>query len=406
MKKIGIYNPYLETRGGGEKVCLALASVLSEDKNNLVTLITHSPVDLRPMEKYFNVDLSNVRVKNLDTDRWYLLLLFKLPVLGGFKFFISDLYVARKLRRLDSDLFINNCYQSNLPSMGKHGVYMCMFPQKLTADPEKLGRLKAAYKNFLAWLYKKFIYKSQQAGVYTYDRIVSNSAFTQSYVKKYWGLDSDILYPICDDMYQPSIKRDKVILNVGRLFGFDEGSHHKRQDFLLETFAKLDDLHKKGWQLHFAGTAAKDKKALRFVEELKEKARGLPVYWHLNTSFQELKKLYNQASIYWHATGYGSDPSKYPEKQEHFGISTLEAMSAGAIPVVINSAGQKEVIIHQENGFLWDDEAGLAKLTREAIDLSSSDYERLAKKGKATVKLYDSQSFAKNVLSIFSKYLD
>ena len=38
MKTIGIYNPYLETKGGGEKMALALAEILSNDKNHEVTL--------------------------------------------------------------------------------------------------------------------------------------------------------------------------------------------------------------------------------------------------------------------------------------------------------------------------------------------------------------------------------
>ncbi len=39
---------------------------------------------------------------------------------------------------------------------------------------------------------------------------------------------------------------------------------------------------------------------------------------------------------------------------EHFGISTVEAMAAGCVPVVINKGGQREVVQHGVNGFLWD----------------------------------------------------
>jgi len=405
MKKIGIYNPYLETKGGGEKVCLALASDLSKDSQLEVFLITHTPIDLRPLEKYFNTDLSRVTVKNIDTERWLLKSLFKLPVLGGFKFFISDLYVANKLRDLDCDVFINNCYQSNLPNMGKHGVYMCMFPQKLDSDPEHIGRLKAAYKNFLDQLYKKFIYKSQQAGVYTYDKIVANSAYTQTYIKKYWGLDSDILYPICESMYDKSIKKEKIILNVGRFFGFDEASHHKRQDFLLETFAELKDLHKAGWQLHFAGTVADDKKARRFVSNLKKKSQGLPVFFHFNAPFSEIKQLYNQSSIYWHATGYGSDPDKYPDKQEHFGISTVEAMSAESIPVVINTAGQQEIVRNGENGYLWSSREELVKRTGQAIGLGAAEKASTIKSASETAKRFDDKAFYALALTIIGPCL-
>jgi hypothetical protein len=55
----------------------------------------------------------------------------------------------------------------------------------------------------------------------------------------------------------------------------------------------------------------------------------------------------------WHATGYGFDAEQYPAKQEHFGMTTVEAMSAGAVPVVLNTGGQREIVTHGDDGFLW-----------------------------------------------------
>lgn len=406
MKNVGIYNPYLESRGGGEKVCLALAAELSKDPDNKVFLIAHTPVDLKPLERYFNIDLTKVTVENIDTNRWYLLLLFKLPILGGFKFFISDLYVAKKLRRLSCDIFINNCYQSNLPNMGKYGIYMCMFPQKLTQKKENLSLLKATYKKSLAWLYKTFIYKSKKAGIYSYDKIVANSAYTQNYIKEYWDLDSEILYPICEDMYKPTVKKQRIILNVGRFFSFDKGSHHKRQDFLLQTFTNLKDLHEAGWQLHFAGTVANDKRAKRFVSKLENLAEGYPIYFHFNSSFDELMQLYNQSTIYWHATGYGSSQNNNPEMHEHFGISTVEAMSAGSIPIVINSAGQKEIINKEKNGYLWNDQTELEVLTRKVATMKLEKLKSVIKAAKTRATYYNQKSFSKSVTKLLSEYLN
>ena len=38
---------------------------------------------------------------------------------------------------------------------------------------------------------------------------------------------------------------------------------------------------------------------------------------------------------------------------EHFGISTVEACAAGAVPVVIGKGGQKEIVQDGKNGLLW-----------------------------------------------------
>jgi hypothetical protein len=46
--------------------------------------------------------------------------------------------------------------------------------------------------------------------------------------------------------------------------------------------------------------------------------------------------------FYWHATGYSYSTEKHPGVQEHFGMTTVEAMSADTAPVPINSGGRSD----------------------------------------------------------------
>ncbi|HEX5798193.1 MAG TPA: glycosyltransferase [Candidatus Saccharimonadales bacterium] len=128
-----------------------------------------------------------------------------------------------------------------------------------------------------------------------------------------------------------------------------------------------------------------------------------PVYFHFDCFYSELKSLFNKAFIYWHATGYGSDPDEYPEKQEHFGITTVEAMSAGCIPVVIDSAGQQETVSHAENGFLWNSKNELIKYTKKAINLNAPEAKKIHGNGQTVVKKFNKDTFTKNTEGIFSK---
>jgi glycosyltransferase involved in cell wall biosynthesis len=73
--------------------------------------------------------------------------------------------------------------------------------------------------------------------------------------------------------------------------------------------------------------------------------------------------LYGRARLFWHAAGFGSADSS-PESSEHFGISTVEAMSAGAVPIVINKGGQPEIVEHGVSGFLWNTLDELREYTR------------------------------------------
>lgn len=392
-RKIALYNPYLETKGGGEKVCLALAAALSTNKDNEVFLLTHEEVDVAALGKYFDIDLSAVKTRYIYTNDKISRLLGRLPLPGKLRNFFFDVRVLGKIKKHRYDVFVNNCYQSNLPNPSPLGIYMCMFPQKLR-QTENIRLLKRIYFLGVDILYKIFLHPGHKTGVFSYQLITANSRYTQEYIEDYWRFtDSQILYPICDDMSVAGAKKKKVILNVGRFFEKSGENHHKRQDFLLKTFKEMPDLHKDGWELHFAGSVAEDAGALKFILGLIKEARGFPIFFHFDCSFDEIRNLYNESTIYWHATGYDSPVAAHPEKQEHFGISTVEAMSARSIPVVINRAGQKESVVNNENGFLWSNEKELMELTRKVARLDEKALKALQSNARKTAKTFDKQAF-------------
>jgi glycosyltransferase involved in cell wall biosynthesis len=81
----------------------------------------------------------------------------------------------------------------------------------------------------------------------------------------------------------------------------------------------------------------------------------------------ELIKWYQKASIYWHGTGYRVNPKKEPEKVEHFGITTVEAMAAGNVPVVIGKGGQLEVVGPDLKKWTWLTKRDCVKKTAQVI---------------------------------------
>jgi glycosyltransferase involved in cell wall biosynthesis len=80
-----------------------------------------------------------------------------------------------------------------------------------------------------------------------------------------------------------------------------------------------------------------------------------------------LRDLYGRASIYWHAAGLGEDVERHPDRYEHFGITTVEAMSAGAVPVVIDAAGQVEIVQQGVSGYRFATLDGLVRHTEHLI---------------------------------------
>ncbi len=184
---------------------------------------------------------------------------------------------------------------------------------------------------------------------------------------------------------------------VGR---FITHGHHKRQDLMVDAFRRLHEQlgEDSDWSFHLVGGADDSLSTKRYLAALKKAATGLPVEFHVNASYRELVSLYRKASIFWHATGAGEDANKYPERLEHFGITTVEAMMYGLVPIVIGLGGQLEIIEDGKTGYLWQTLEELVDRTREVID----DPKRRAIMGKDATKAarrFSKQNYVKHVRS-------
>ncbi len=197
----------------------------------------------------------------------------------------------------------------------------------------------------------------------SYDRVVANSEFTRRWVAIRWGRDSDLLYPPVTAI-EPG-QKSPVILSVGRFFDRKHG-HSKKQLELVRAFATMHRSGLRGWELHLAGGVSDDQR--EYLHKIEREAHGLPVHIHIDASGTQLRELYSRASIFWHATGLGETAERTPHLMEHFGISTVEAMSAGAVPVVIAKGGQPEIVQEGVSGFLFADLEELVAKTHRIIE--------------------------------------
>lgn len=202
-----------------------------------------------------------------------------------------------------------------------------------------------------------------------YDSIVSISNYTQSWVTRLWQTDSDLLFPPIDvEKMQPSIERDKTIVAIGRFFDPSRG-HSKRQLEMVDIFAELVNGHHlpDGWTLHLVGGCEVANRP--YFEKVMAASEGLPIVLHPNASRKKLESLVNRASIVWSATGMKEDTERKPWRNEHFGMTTAEAMAAGCVPVVIDRAGQQEIVRQGTDGYRWETkEEAVALTTKVALD--------------------------------------
>ena len=135
------------------------------------------------------------------------------------------------------------------------------------------------------------------------------------------------------------------------------------------------------------------------VADLLKKTNGYPIELRTNISYQELNDLYGKSSIYWHAAGYDIDENKNPELVEHFGITTVEAMSSGTIPIVINKGGQKEIVSEGEDGYLFETIEELVEKTQSLIALKQDKWNTIKEKAILHAKEFSVDKFCERVES-------
>jgi glycosyltransferase involved in cell wall biosynthesis len=236
----------------------------------------------------------------------------------------------------------------------------------------------------------------------SYQEIISISRYSEYWIKKLWSKESRILFPPVDTENFYTKKKEKIILSVGRFF---PEHHNKKQLELAKTFISLCNEHPaemKGYELILAGGLENRKAHLDYVDKIKDISKGYPIKIALNISWDELLDTFAKAEIFWHASGFGEDENKHPEKFEHFGITTVEAMAAECIPVVINKGGQKEIVKEAENGFKFNNFDELKEKTLWTIK-NPEKLVSMREMGKKDSKLFSNDVFERNLLEIINK---
>lgn len=187
--------------------------------------------------------------------------------------------------------------------------------------------------------------------------VIVNSQFTKKIVDQEFGIRSHVVYPAVSPVERVG-EKEKIILSVGR---FEPSLNTKHQDVLIEAF-KLLSPTLPDWKLVLAGGSSNE----MWLNKLQSAARSLPIEFVPNVSHSDLSALYAKSSIYWLAAGYGVDENKNPELTEHFGISTVEAISAGCIPLVVPYGGQREIVSDPQ--FHWETAEELVQKTASLIN--------------------------------------
>jgi glycosyltransferase involved in cell wall biosynthesis len=206
----------------------------------------------------------------------------------------------------------------------------------------------------------------------SYDVVAANSEYTADCVRRLWGRSATVLSPPV--LMREAGAKQPIVLSVGRFFPRESG-HSKKQLELVHAFRVACDRGLNGWELHLAGGCKPEERG--YVEDVRRAAVGLPVQFHVNAPGDDVEELFASAKIFWHGAGIGEDLVRRPDRAEHFGITVVEAMSAGAVPLVYEHGGPAAIVRARDCGRLYSTVDELAVMTVE-LARSQGEMERMS----------------------------
>ncbi len=354
--RIGIFDHTDGSLGGAQLVVYRAAAVLSHHYDIDVIHRGKKHI-LDRLATAFSLDLSKVKERTIALPPET----FAIP---GASSFLGQLGGNVKLLSQPYDLFIYSGHDVPPFCYARSGLVYCHFPMESSPDEELKTNARWVQRNAIDRCIRKsayrFFWRLRMRG---YGKILANSYFTARWIERRWGKASEVLYPPVE-VSVPAVEKRNLIVSVGRF------SASKNQLAQVRAFREFLNHVSGNWSLCLIGFCGDSPRDRAYLAAVQLAAQGLPVTFLVNEDRKTIYQLLGEAKLFWHTAGLSVDDTECPEGEEHFGIATVEAMSAGCVPVVIASGGQPEIVEDGVSGFLNKD---LPELIQKSVVVALED---------------------------------
>jgi glycosyltransferase involved in cell wall biosynthesis len=331
MADVGVVHPDLTARGGAEAVCMAVLEAVQPDHEP--TLLTAVSPDIESLNRYYgrSVDPAAVRVvtppsrvvdwlgrADAVTSRRLGLGLGRLRTAAFYRR-CKRLATARR-----QDLLVGTFNELG-PTPGVRSLQYVHHPlfDRSTLPGARRDRSRAAYDAVC-----RRVLGLDRLDDGDGDLLLANSEWTSDVVERTYGVRPRTLYPPVEvtalrERGRPWADREPGVVTVGRL------SPEKN---VVETVRVVETLRERGHDLHHhvVGPPA-DAAVTETVRSLARQHDWLSYEGRVDReTLVELLATHR----------YGLHGKRY----EHFGIVVAEFVAAGAVPVVPEDGGQREVV--------------------------------------------------------------
>ncbi|MCL5948938.1 MAG: glycosyltransferase [Candidatus Bathyarchaeota archaeon] len=369
-KKIGVFCPTLNVYGGGEFVAIALANTLAQNNHDVI-LFTNGKVDPKAIKNYFGEPLHpSIQTIVQPTN-------FTSRGLADFYQTIIHSYIAKAKCDMFVDAFSN-----------------CVFPWTQVSYIHFPYLNRYAFSKTFPYLGSPHLYQvgtvphvMLEKNLIDYSKrlVLANSYYTAGEIRKYSGKAAQVLYPpfssSISNIGKTATKnmQENLVVTVSRL------EPSKLLDRIPQIAAQTD----RTIQFAVVGRLC-SKTTLTNLESVVKKL-GLTdrVKFYPNASAEQKMDLLKRAKIYLH-TMVG----------EHFGISIVEAMALGCVPIVHNSGGMTEFVPQQYRYENLQEAAG--KISLEIGNWSTQKADEM----KQIADRFSIANFSLRFMELFSKSYD
>jgi len=262
VKRAAIYDPYLDTLGGGERYCLTVAEILLKNHYQVDLFWSGDNSLVQKAETRFSLDLSKLNIvpdiyqvkpQNLDL----------IEENENLALSITNVLNPKKINFKFKNFYkkITNNHQYDIIFYLSDGSFPFLFGKKnflhvqvpLIKIDNRLSDMLNKIKNNL------------------YTNIICNSQFTAKFQKKISNQKVLVLYPPVDiDKFDSHQSKDNIILSVGR---FDNILNAKKQDVLIDAFRSLVVREKiNNWKLVLVGGSLLEPKNNSYLQYLEKKS--------------------------------------------------------------------------------------------------------------------------------------
>uniref|UniRef100_A0A1A9WTJ2 GDP-Man:Man(3)GlcNAc(2)-PP-Dol alpha-1,2-mannosyltransferase n=1 Tax=Glossina brevipalpis TaxID=37001 RepID=A0A1A9WTJ2_9MUSC len=420
---VGIFHPYCNAGGGGERVLWCAVRALQAKYDNVKVIIYTGDIEISPKDilgkakDVFDISLDKDSITFVYLKYRHLVEAKRYPYFTLLGQSIGSIILGLEgLWKHPPDIYIDTMgYAFTLPLFRyigrcKVGCYV-HYP---TISIDMLRRVKQreySHNNrsyvvrnpFLTWL--KLTYYRLFAKIYGWvgqcsETIMVNSSWTENHILDLWDVPfkTHRVYPPCEVTHLKSLQRieensdELIVLSVGQFR--PEKDHPLQLQAMYELRAFLREEIWTKVRLVIVGSCRNDEDRVR-LKDMQDLTKFLSlennVEFKVNVPYIELVELYKKASVGIHTMW-----------NEHFGIGIVECMAAGIIMVAHKSGGPLLDIIEtsegSQNGYLAADALEYANCILNIMCSPKEEKDMIRNAARSSVERFSEKEFEVNFL--------